>query len=234
MLIVGGLIGYFLISMVRHVGQFRAQQDRFTKAKLDVIERERRAVYADMHDDMGPLLSATLYKIGEVNAVDPEEKKLLLEAQSHINDIYERMREVTLLLSPGPIMKKGPFNALMEFHTNFFARMPVSVQINPADWSRLSNYRAIHLFRMMQEILHNTIKHAMAKNFTVDARIDNDIMYIEITDDGIGFDTEAAKLKEGSGLKHITMRAQIIGAEVDIFSREGAGAKYTIRLAAIN
>ena len=83
---------------------------------------------------------------------------------------------------------------------------------------------------MLQEILDNTIKHAGAKLFSVDARIEGQQLIIETSDDGRGFDLAAAQEKGGLGLQNILVRARMIGARLEITTRPGTGTRYAIQL----
>jgi len=229
-LIVGGLIGYFLLSMLRHFGRYRRLQDGYDQAKLEALEQERQVIAADLHDDIGPLLSASLYKLGEVSAPVAREQQLLQEARSHIEGIFSRLRELSTMLVPRAIEKKGPLYALDEFTETYLAGQPLKVEITPLRCPGLGAYRSLHLFRMLQEILHNTIKHAGARRLTVEARISNDILHIETRDDGRGFDPAAVMEHPGLGLQNLAVRAQMIGARIRTISWPGEGTRYTIDL----
>jgi len=82
----------------------------------------------------------------------------------------------------------------------------------------IAEYSSLHLFRMLQEILHNTIKHAGAKQFSVDAWMEGQELFIETRDDGRGFDLAVAEEKGGLGLQNISVRARMIGARMDNIS----------------
>ena len=84
-------------------------------AKLEALERERQVISADLHDDIGPLLSAALLKLSTVNPEGVREKNFLQQADAHIREIYTRIRELSVQMVPRAIEKKGPFYALDEF-----------------------------------------------------------------------------------------------------------------------
>ena len=96
-----------------------------------------------------------------------------------------------------------------------------------------SEQKAIFLFRMFQEILNNTLKHAMASNLSVILNFQPELFVLEISDDGKGFDVsekKRASASGGVGLKSLYDRAQIIGATLSIDSKPGSGTKSFIRL----
>jgi len=88
----------------------------------------------------------------------------------------------------------------------------------------LSNEKSIIIFRMIQEILHNIIKHAKAKNVTLTIEAKEDKTMIEVKDNGRGFDLANLKSTEtGIGLKSIQQRCALINASCDIQTMPGMG-----------
>lgn len=227
-LIVGGLIGYFLYSMVRHIRQYQRQQEQYNRSKLEALERERQVISADLHDDIGPMLSATLYKLGAVHPLPEREKELLVQVQEHIRSVFSRIREMSVMLVPRAIEKKGPLYALDEFAGNYLNGQPLKVEISVMSCPGLSGEQSLQLFRMLQEILHNTVKHAGASRLEVSARIENEVLHIETRDDGKGFEPAAVREKPGLGLQHLSVRARMIGARLSCNSWPGKGTCYSI------
>ena len=229
-LIVGGLIGYFLVSLARQFERYRQQQDGYNRAKLEALEQERRVISADLHDDIGPLLSAALLKLSTVNPEGAREKEFLQQADAHIREIYTRIREMSVQMVPQSIQRKGPFYSLDEFAERCLEGHDLRVDITLFKCPGLSEYRSLHLFRMLQEILHNTIKHAGARLLSVDASIKGQELFIETSGDGRGFDLAAAQEKGGLGLQNILVRSRMIGARLEITTSPGTGTRYAIQL----
>lgn len=229
-LLVGGIIGYFLFSLLRHFARHQQLQQGYNQSKLEALEKERQALAADLHDDIGPLLSATLYKLGEIKPQPLQEQQLLQEVREHINGIFSRLRDLSSMLIPRAIEKKGPLFALEEFSDTYLSGLPVRIQIRAIACPGLNGYRSLHLFRMLQEMLNNTIKHATAKTFIVEARLENQCLYIETSDDGIGFDPAQVQENPGLGLQHLAIRARMINARIQSRSWPGEGTRYTLEV----
>lgn len=229
-LVLGGLIGYFLFSLARQFERYRQQQDGYNRAKLEALEQERRLISADLHDDIGPLLSAALLKLSTVNPEGEREKDFLQQADGHIREIYTRIRDLSVQMVPRAIEKKGPFYALDEFAESCLQGQDLRVDIRLLSCPALGEYRSLHLFRILQEILHNTIRHARARELEVEAWIENGELQVETRDDGCGFDIAAAQEKSGLGLQNITVRARMIGARLRMRSSPGTGTNYSIQL----
>jgi signal transduction histidine kinase len=229
-LLVGALIGYFLFSMMRQFDNYLRLQDGYSQAKLEALEQERQIIAADLHDDIGPILSVMLYKLGGINPVPEQEKELHRQALDHIGGIFKRIRTISTMLVPQAIERKGPFYALEEFAETYLDGQPLNMEILSMPRAGLDGYSSLHLFRILQEILHNTLKHAKASRLTVDAWIDKEVLYIETEDDGIGFDPAVVQSKPGLGLKNLAIRSRMLGATLSIISWPGKGTRYRIWL----
>ena len=91
--------------------------------------------------------------------------------------------------------------------------------------------KAVHLFRVLQEIVHNTIKHAAAKNLYIEWRQNNTALSIVTRDDGKGFNTEEAAGKmRGLGLNNIVSRTEILGGKLYLDAAPGKGTRYEINI----
>lgn len=228
--IVAGLIGYFLFSMVRQFRRYRQLQDDSNRAKIEALEEERKLISADLHDDIGPLLSVTLLKLSEIEPVTSLEKEMLQASREHIDSIYARIRDLTSMLVPRSIERKGPFHALEEFNEMYRQTNVLDVQITPISCKGLSASRSLHLFRMLQEILHNAIRHSKASLLTISGEMQNERLVIHAADDGVGFDIHAATGRPGLGLQNLAIRAKMIGARLWTESVQGKGTKHRIEL----
>lgn len=90
--------------------------------------------------------------------------------------------------------------------------------------------KATILYRMVQELLNNALKHSRAKNIIVNTYIKGNLLILDLSDDGCGFDWEAKKLSGGAGLLNLTGRANLIHATLDFKSTAGSGTTATITL----
>jgi signal transduction histidine kinase len=85
------------------------------------------------------------------------------------------------------------------------------------------------LYRIAQEALNNTLKHAQASNVVVSLRTQDGNYVLEIEDDGVGFEPTESAAEAGLGLRNIKERAAALGATVDITSQPGAGTRLTVQ-----
>jgi len=91
--------------------------------------------------------------------------------------------------------------------------------------------KEIHIFRMIQEIIHNAIKHAKAKNLQIGLSEEDRSLLLLAKDDGIGFDVEKEKKKSrGLGLKSLESRCEILNGVISIESRPGFGTNFFVKI----
>jgi signal transduction histidine kinase len=94
----------------------------------------------------------------------------------------------------------------------------------------LSGEKALHVFRMLQEIIHNSAKHGKAKRLRVSAEIREKKLLIRTSEDGIGFKLDPKAKTLGLGLQNLEMRARIVGGKLVTDTGIGRGTRYTIEI----
>src|SRR5690242_18452762 len=93
---------------------------------------------------------------------------------------------------------------------------------------RMDQNTEIVLYRIIQELLNNVIKHADAKNVLIQLAVENDRFNLTVEDDGKGFDVKANENITGAGLANIKARAEYLNGTVDIVSAKGEGTSVNI------
>lgn len=202
------------------------------QSQLEIQEQTLQQVSRELHDNLG--ISASLVKIHlttlplenpELLPVKVEETKDLV--RQLITDIKalsvrldgDRVGRVGLIKSIGTeierINKTGQFIATL----NYDGSIP---DIDPG--------KATILYRMVQEILNNAVKHSQAKNINVNVQTSDKNLTLAISDDGCGFDWEAKRNSGGAGLFNLTNRANLIQAVLSFNSVAGNGTTVTIEL----
>lgn len=194
--------------------------------KLAVVE-ERNRLARDIHDGLGASLSGLIIQSEYLLTLSRDKPELHGEVQELKGAAEEAIDEVRRALS----MMRDEFelvpqleNACTTYTTRH--RIPVKLEID-GEPPALSDDQQLTIFRIMQECLTNTAKHAECSKVTVNVDFRPDGMKMLIVDDGKGF--EAGKRPKGHyGLLNMKERARKVGGEVDIASTPGEGT--TIRL----
>lgn len=225
-LVLGIIITYFVISIIR---QQRRTVDLYKKSiytEINTLEKERSRMAADLHDEVGPVLSAVKLRINSLdihNEVDEEE---IQKTNEQIDTLLRRMREISFDLMPSSLLRKGLPAALNEFIDYCGKTSVLTIKFRHTDLE-LRQTQAINLYRIVQEIIHNTIKHAEATELLIELRTEKDMAVLSTKDDGKGFNYEVrSKEATGLGLQNLLRRTEIIGGKMYIESKKGKGTTY--------
>ena len=221
------IITFFIITMLRHHRRYVKLQKERMLNEIAILENERKRMAYDLHDGLGPMLSAIKLNINSIETNTDEDKAIIQKASNHIDDAIKNMRSISYNLLPVTLERKGLFEALREFIEYSSAKSKLPIQLFLKHQVEVPKEKEIHIFRILQEIIHNSIKHAQAKNLYIGFGYEEERMVIFAKDDGIGFDV--AKIKEtsgGLGLKSIESRADILNCLVLIESSPGKGTTW--------
>lgn len=230
-LLIAIIIIFFIISIVRyHRRYIRLQRERIF-AEITIQENERRRIANDLHDSLGPLLSSVKLQINSIAIHDPEDQQIINKAGRHLDEIIASIREISYNLLPNTLQRKGLPEAVREFIGHINARHVLKIRFYQVKDISLPPEKEIHLFRMIQEIVHNTLKHAKAKDLQIALGEENRNVLILTKDDGIGFDIEKARRETtGLGLKSIESRAEILHGVINLESIPGQGTNYFVKI----
>lgn len=210
---------------------FRAnarRQQELLRAMLETQEKERSRIALDMHDDLGPLLSAVKLQIGSLrNLPNTQQPSAIAETQQLLDGAIKQIRGIIRDLVPNNIEEKGLAGVLADLKTHFESAAEVRISLQVVNYDRrLPLQTEINLFRIIQEIVNNAIKHADASEITVSLSQNPDQIALVVADNGKGFDP--TMLHEGSGLKNIQTRTQMNHGNLQLHSLPGEGTRYLI------
>lgn len=202
------------------------------KAHLEIQEETLSYVSRELHDNLGQL--ASLIKIN-LNTIDTA--SLPPAITDKVEDTRELMRRLTRdikILSVG-LNNASPYQPFLEAvrkeidqlnKTGVF-RAELSVS---NDFMEPQEEKSLMVFRMVQEVINNVIKHSQATLLSAHFYHRNGASVIELEDNGTGFDVDQPLNSEGSGLNNLRTRARLINADLKIRSRKTDGTTVTITL----
>lgn len=213
--------------------QFQTEEMReLLRRNLRVQEEERRHIAAEIHDAVSPLITGALYqnRALQING-DPAAERMnasLTEISSLLERASEELHEIIFHLRPPDLDDIGVVAAVEAFvqtiqRTGLEARLEVSGTI-PSFTAEVR----LGIYRIVQEALHNVLRHADADEAVVRLEYANDTLRVTIRDNGIGFDPAHARRPTSLGLLSMRERATAIGATFEIISRPGAGTAIVI------
>jgi len=228
--LIGLVVIYVVFTVLRyHKRYIRLQKDRL-HAEINTQENERKRIANDLHDSIGPLLSSVKLQINSVDISSPEDEKIIQNAGKYLDEIIGSMREISYNLLPNTLQRKGLMEALREFAANISAKHPTAIEVLVKNEVTIAREKEIHVFRILQEIIHNTIKHARANHLQLHFGTENRELVILTRDDGQGFDAEKLRRgSEGFGLKSMESRVDMLNGNMEVKSGT-QGTSFLIRV----
>jgi signal transduction histidine kinase len=200
-------------------------------AEITIRENERKRIAGDLHDSMGPLLSAVKLNISSVDIVVPADREILEKTAGYLDEIIGSMRRISHDLLPSTLERRGLLEAVREFIQQVKNKQSVDIQLYIVKEIRVPKDKEIHIFRMVQEIVHNTIKHAQARALQIGFSEENGHLLCLTKDDGKGFDKEKVlTTSQGLGLRSLESRCEILNGILTLESAPGLGTNYFIKI----
>jgi PAS domain S-box-containing protein len=194
---------------------------------VEAEEAERRRIARELHDSVGQNLSALNINLDLLSSQLPHPPagvaRRLADSQSLVDATLQSIESVMADLRP-PLLDEYGLEAALRWYGDEFARrmgVPLAVEAAPA-LGALRPEAAVALFRIAQEALNNTAKHAAAASIKVTLGVDNGEVMLSIADDGRGFDP--ASVRRGRwGMSTMRERAEAAGGRLAVESAPGQG-----------
>ncbi len=194
-------------------------------------EEERKRIAQELHDGLGVLLSTTKMQFTSIKDKSPKNKSIIEKATKLLEQATGDVRKISHNMMPGLLTKYGFYEAAEDlFDTvNETAGLNAEVKI-VGDTKRLLENTEIMLYRVLQEMVNNTIKHAEAKNILLDIDIQTKSLNINYKDDGIGFNVEKKIESKSIGLQSIQSRVNFLNGSIEAKSEPGKGINYLLQI----
>jgi len=203
----------------------REVQIKTLESLIEGEEKERFRIAKELHDGVNGGLSAIKYKLSSLLEMN---NKVIKEAIIMIDDSCKQVRAISHNLVP-PSLEKFNLVEATEVYCGNLNDINPDVEFtfqHLGDALDISKKAEVNIFRIIQELITNSIKHADASVINVQISCHNNTIQVSIEDDGKGFDKDAVK-SEGIGLSNVQSRMDYLKASVDFISNE-KGTSYTI------
>lgn len=234
-------IGVFMIQrifkyMKRVEDSRRLTEKMFLNAIIQTEERERKRFAKDIHDGLGPLLSSVKMSVSSLAHMkqDFASREIVENTELVIDEAIKSLKEISDNLSPHILNNFGLVRAL----TNFTNKINITKAINIRLESDLKDERfdsnvEVVLYRVICELINNTIKHAHAKKIDISMNKEGEYISIVYKDDGKGFDVNKVieqPTNGGMGFSNIYSRINSLKGEINIESEQKRGTLVTIKV----
>ncbi|MDH4471154.1 MAG: sensor histidine kinase [Fluviicola sp.] len=228
-LILIGLIAISLLVLgflyIRYVRKSREQQVLFSQRLIEQIDEERSRISGDLHDNIGQLLSVVKSKINMYNTGLIHE---ITDLDKEVGEVINQTRTISHQLHPSSLEKLGlerSINGLME-RTQANTDIICSVHFAVSN-DQLSIEVQTQLYRISQECINNTIKHAKAASLKITLKEEDGSYIYKYRDNGIGF--SSSTFSNGIGMMTIKERVHKINGKLNVISDQQKGMQLVIK-----
>jgi signal transduction histidine kinase len=230
-IVLAVIIGYFALSTIRHQKRNLALQKANILAEISAMERERSRIAADLHDELGPLMSVIKFQIDYARDSEKVESVELANASGQLDSLIGRMREVANNLMPIALHRKGLIVAIKEYIGNIQVTMKTTIRFTHSGNLDLPEGKSIHVYRTLQEVIHNCMKHAQADKLEVELNEADGRLKMLCRDNGKGFDYDKmSRESRGMGLGSLRNRTEILGGTMLVESIPGKGTAFLFEI----
>ena len=243
-LITALLTVVFLIINFKHKQKIQQQRinDLEKEKQLEAAEavvkgeeQERSRLAKDLHDGLGGMLSGIKHSFTTMKGnliMTPDNVQAFERSMDMLDSSIREMRRVAHNMMPEALVRFGLDTALKDFcnDINQSGALKVNYQSIGMEGITIEPTTAITLYRIVQELLNNSMKHAQAHSAIVQVTNSNGLLSVTVEDDGKGFDTSILKTNKGIGWTNIQNRVDFLKGKLDIRSKEGEGTSVQIEL----
>ncbi|MBK8806222.1 MAG: sensor histidine kinase [Bacteroidales bacterium] len=239
------LTSFFIFLGTIYIKQIFNFQDRIDKIRKESEKRvfstiirteetERQTFAKELHDGLGPILSSIKLAVSAIDKqnIDSKNKAIINQTEHVIDEAIATVKEISNKLSPHILMNFGLEKALKNFSNTIASLNAINIQINSnLEQFRLPFNEETVFYRIVCELLTNTIKYAQATKVEITLYKNSESFELVYLDNGVGFDFEAVKEK-GMGFSNIQSRIKSLGGEICIHTsvNEGFIAKLSISI----
>lgn len=227
------LIGVFYIRKIfqfmRRVDEIRRESEkRVLAAVIRTEEQERQRFAKELHDGLGPLLSVIKMLLSGLdgNKAPEVNDKIKLNLRQAVDEAIAGVRNISANISPHILNNFGLRDAVEAFIKRLrqSEAFTVSFTTNLKD-ERFGYNVEVIMYRVICELINNTLRHSAASRVSIDIQLEEGVLYLEYTDNGIGFDVRTVVRHDGMGLNNMRYRLQSGNGDIEIVSEHGKGMR---------
>ena len=226
-----------LDSLVRQLDERNMELQALSEHAINALEEERQQIALTLHDDTGQSLSLLIINLESLEAQLPMDEEVLLakigETRQLAQDALYNLRQIVYGLRPSILDDLGLVPAIRWYARSNLEKAGILVEVNAnGEVEPLPSQLNSTLFRITQEAINNILRHSHAQNVKINLAQQEENIFLEVADDGLGFDPNSVK-EEALQLHHIGIlgmqeRAELVGGRTKLFSEPGRGTRIVI------
>jgi len=221
----GEVIGYD--GLISDITEAKILEREILNSVIKTEEKERLHFSQELHDGIGPLLSAIKMYVQWLETPDEEmnQVEILKDIEKLVEESSSTIREISFKLSPHILQNYGLYEAVKAYSEKIKESSKIDILLTNYDVCRFNENAETIIYRVLCECINNTLKHAKATKITIKMNCDNSNFYIEYSDNGKGFNvSEVLQNHKGIGLMNMQSRIISINGIIEIKSEIGKGS----------
>lgn len=229
------LIRKIFIYMAKMEREKRASEKKYLSVMIQAEDNERKRLAKDLHDGLGPLLSTIKMSLSALKKQKntPQYTEILSNLDNVIIESIKSIRDISNNLSPHVLDNFGLDKAINNFLQKISTTGGIAIEYrsNLKDLRLEQNTESV-LYRVLCELINNTLKHANAKKININLYYDIYSITLNYKDDGKGFELDNLfkPQEKGTGLYNIYSRINSLKGKIDIQSSQGYGTDVEIKI----
>jgi signal transduction histidine kinase len=227
------LVGFFL-AILQQLKRNRILFEEKINAEMVGREEERKRISKDLHDDLGATITGAKMFLQGIQGKSDMDNLNISKAHASVSQCMILVRQIMNDLYPVSLDNYGLMTGISEFieEINQIDKINIlfSNNVNNLE-AKIPKDHKIHLFRIIKEIIQNTIKHSNSKVLSIRFSETSNLIILDTVDEGIGFDGNSnSYLKKSHGIRNIINRVELIGGLLFLDARINKGVQYTIEI----
>lgn len=201
------------------------QRKNMLIASVQAQENERRRIAGDLHDEVGAILSSSKLYLSHLNQKNPGSSVVIDKIEQLIDKATQNLRDISHNITPQNLEQFGLVSALEEVCLRINQAKSLQVNLSYNHNKRLSIEQELGIYRIAQELLNNTIKHAKASEvmITLEFSISQFKFLYQDNGQGMQLSKDSLQNQSGLGLRNLSSRAELIKAQIDFQSKPQKG-----------
>jgi signal transduction histidine kinase len=201
-----------------------------TRKLIEAQEQERARIGRELHDDINQRLAMLAVELDQLQDDPSDLPSRVKELRKAMAEISDDVQGLSHELHSSKLAYLGVVAGIRSWCNEFGERQKMEIQFSSDVRSALPHEIGLTLLRVLQEALHNVIKHSGVKKASVELQEDSSDIHLVVSDEGRGFETEAALRGEGLGLTSMRERVRLINGTISIESKPKGGTTINVRV----
>lgn len=233
------VIIFFIVYQRRLLAQQKKHQKVASEYQKELLrtsilsqEEERTRIAKELHDDVGAMLTTTKLYFGQITPVLPPEdlNEIIHKMGGFLDDMIYSVRTISQDLRPVVLEKLGLIEAVQSLMQTINDSGKIKIRFYDNTTSTIMKSKELNIYRIIQELITNTLKHAKATLINITMKNENEALVIVYRDNGIGIDEKKLIESKGLGLKNIESRLSVISGYMDfVHTSQGFEVKIILK-----